>query len=117
VPLWAFYIAGFVYYVLFATVLYWILTRVEDRRGRITTLALTLGVLFLNELWNYGFFGLESTRLGFVGILVFLIPLTALVIALRRYEGFSAGLVAAYCVWVLYDLAWTYQLWRLNDGA
>ncbi len=91
VPLWAFYIAGFVYYVLFATVLYRILTRVEDRRGRITTLALTLGVLFLNELWNYGFFGMESTLLGFVGILVFSIPLTALVIALRRYEGFSAG--------------------------
>lgn len=117
VPLWVFYIVGFLYYVLFATVLYRILTRVEDRRGRVTALALTLSVLFLNELWNYGFFGLESTLLGFAGILVFLIPLTALVVTLRRYEGISAGLIAAYYVWVLYDLAWTYQLWRLNDGA
>ena len=76
--------------------MYRIITCVEDRRGRVTALALTLSVLFLNGLWNYGFFGLESTLLGFAGILVFLIPLTALIAALRRYEGFSAGLVAAY---------------------
>jgi hypothetical protein len=46
----------------------------------------------------------------------FLVPLTALLLALRRYEGFSARLVAAYYVWVLYDLAWAYQLWRLNGA-
>jgi len=32
-------------------------------------------------------------------------------------KGFSAKLAAAYYVWVLYDLAWTYQLWRLNGSA
>ena len=85
--------------------MYRIITCVEDRRGRVIALALTLSVLFLNGLWNYGFFGLESTLLGFAGILVFLIPLTALIVALRRYEGFSAGLVAAYYVWALYELA------------
>jgi hypothetical protein len=52
---------------------------------------------------------------GFLGIVVFLVPLTALLLVLRRYERFSATLVAGYYVWVLYDLAWTYQLWRLND--
>ena len=115
VPLWVFYIVGFVYYVLFATVLYRILVHVNDRRGRVTTLALTIIVLFLNELWNYGFFGLESTLVGFLGIAVFLVPLTALVLALRNYERFSAILVAVYWIWVLYDLAWTFELWRLNN--
>ncbi len=117
VPLWFFYIVGFVYYVLFATVLYRILTHVADHRGRIITLILTISVLFLNELWNYGFFGLESTLVGFLGIVVFLFPLTALVVALYQYERFSAWLVAAYWIWVLYDLAWTYDLWRLNGAA
>ncbi len=115
VPLWAFYIVGAVYYVLFATVLYRILVHVDDRVGRATSLALTTSVLFLNELWNYGFFGLESTLVGFLGIVVFLVPLTALVVTLRKYERFSAGLVAIYWIWVLYDLAWTYALWRLNS--
>ena len=88
VPLWAFYIAGFVYYVLFATVLYRILTRVEDRRVRVTALALALCVLFLNKLWNYGFF-VWVLRSGehapwVRGYPRVLDPLTALVVALRR---------------------------------
>ncbi len=55
IPLWVFYIVGAVYYVLFVIVLYRILAHVDDRRGRATSLALTISVLFLNELWNYGF--------------------------------------------------------------
>jgi len=117
VPLWVFYIVGAVYYVLFATVLYRILVYVEDRGGKAASLVLTICVLFLNELWNYGFFGLQSTLVGFLGIAVFLVPLTALLLALRKHERFSAGLVAAYWVWVLYDLAWTFALWRLNGGG
>jgi hypothetical protein len=40
------------------------------------------------ELWV---FGLESTLLGFLGIAVFLVPLTALLFTLRAYERFSAA--------------------------
>ena len=72
-------------------------------------------MLFLNELWNYVFFGLESTLAGFLGIVMLLVPLTALVVALRKYERFSAGVVVVYWIWVLYDLAWTFALWRLNS--
>ena len=115
IPLWAFGIVGVIYYVLFATVLYRILVHVGDRRGRITSLALTISVMFFNELWNYGFFGLESTLVGFLGIAVFLVPVTALLLTLRAYERFSAGLVAVYWIWLLYDLAWTFALWRLNS--
>ena len=71
---------------------------------------LTIIVLFLNELLNYAFFGLESTLLGFLGIAVFLVPLTALAVALRNYERLSATLVAVYWIWVLYDLAWTFAV-------
>jgi benzodiazapine receptor len=115
IPLWAFGIVGAIYYVLFATVLYRILVHVEDPRGRIASLILIIIVLFLNELWNFGFFGLESKLVGFLGIAVFLVPVTALVVALRNYERFSAALVAVYWIWVLYDLAWTFALWRLNS--
>jgi tryptophan-rich sensory protein len=93
VPLWAFFLVGFLYYVLAAV------------------------VLLLNELWNYGFFGLRSTLAGFLGIAVFLVALTALMAALGRYERFSAWLLVPYYLWVLYDLAWTYALWRLNGSA
>ena len=116
VPLGVFYLVGTLYYALFAVVLYRVLSRVEDPRGRALSLGLTAGVMLLNELWNYAFFGLRSTLAGFLGILVFLAPLTALVAVLLRHERFSAGLLVPYYVWVLYDLAWTYQLWRLNGA-
>jgi benzodiazapine receptor len=105
IPLWSFGIVGAIYYVLFATVLYRILVHVDNYRGRITSLVLTIIVLFLNELRNFGFFGLKSTLVGFLGMAVFLVPLTALLVAIRGYERFSAALVAVYWIWVLYDPA------------
>ena len=114
VTLRVFYLVGSLYYVLVAVVLYRTLARIDDPRGRAISFGLTVGVLLLNELWNYGFFGLRSTLAGFLGIVVFLALLTALIAALLRYERFSAGLLVPYYVWVLYDLAWTYQLRKLN---
>ena len=117
VPLRVFYLVGSLYYVLVAVVIYRVLARIEDPRGRAVSFGLTVSVLLLNELWNYGFFGLRSTLAGFLGILGFLALLTALIAALRRYERFSAVLLVPYYLWVLYDLAWTYGLWRLNGAA
>ncbi len=114
VPLGIFYLVGALYSVLFAVVLYRVLSCVGDPRGMALSLGLALGVMLLNELWNYAFFGLRSTLAGFLGIVVFLALLTALMAALRRYERFSAVLLVPYYLWVLYDLAWTYELWRLN---
>ena len=114
VPLGIFYLLGALYYVLFAVVLYRVLSRVGDARERAISLGLALGVMLLNELWNYAFFGLRSTLAGFLGIAVFLALLTALVAVLLRYERFSAMLLVPYYLWVLYDLAWNYELWRLN---
>jgi benzodiazapine receptor len=105
VPLRVFYLVGALYYVLAAVVLYRALARIDDSRGRAMSFGLTVGALLLNELWNYGFFGLRSTLAGFLGIVVFLALLTALIAALLRYEKFSAGLLVPYYVWVLYDLA------------
>jgi benzodiazapine receptor len=117
VPLWVFYLVGFLYYVLTAVVLYRVLARIEDPRGKTLSFGLMVGLMLLNELWNYAFFGLRSPLAGFLGILAFLAFLTALVVALLRHERFSAGLLVPYYMWVLYDLAWTYQLWRLNGAS
>jgi translocator protein len=114
VPLRIFYLVGALYYVLFAVILYRVLARIEGRRGREISLGLTISVMLCNELWNYAFFGLRSTLAGFLGILVFLALLTALVVVLGRHERSSAVLAVPYYLWVLYDVAWTYELWRLN---
>lgn len=117
VPLWAFYAVGVLYYLAFAVVLYRILVHIEDWRARRICLALVLCVMLSNELWNYFFFGLRSTLAGFLGVALFLVPLSALIFALYKHERLSARLLAPYYLWVLYDLAWTFELWRLNGGA
>lgn len=115
-PTWAFYVVGILYYALFAAVIYRVLVHVRDSRGRTICLSLVFAVMLSNELWNYFFFGLRSTLAGFVGIIVFLVPLTALLLMLFRYERPSAALLVLYYAWVLYDLAWTFGLWRLNPA-
>ena len=99
VPLRGFYLVGVLYYILFAVVLYRVLVHVENRRERMRCLPLVISVMLLNELWNYGFFGLRSTLAGFLGIVVFLVPLTALIVVLFRYERRSWQVLVPYYLW------------------
>lgn len=112
IPLPAFAAVGAIYYVILGIVIY----RACDRHDtRSTRLALT--VLVLNEVWNVAFFRFRSARNGFVGILLFMLPLGALQRAVRE-DLTSAVMLAPYTAWVVgYDLPWTLSLWRLNRLA
>jgi translocator protein len=112
VPMSVFYLVGPIVYVIDAFILYRALTVVQE--GKVLIFVLTLIVMVANELWNYLFFGLRSTFAGFVGIILFLLPLTVLQVVLFRFDLFSAWLLLAYYAWVLYDLVWTFALWKLH---
>ncbi|MBB1244656.1 tryptophan-rich sensory protein [Streptomyces durbertensis] len=108
VPFQAFLVVGLVYYVLMGVVLY----RAFDR-GDVPAIALSFAVLVGNEAWNGLFFGRRSPRAGFLGMLAFTVPVLALLIAVTE-DPLSLALVATYLAWVLYDIAWTHALYRLN---
>jgi len=108
VPYPVFIAVGITYYLLMATVLY----RALDRDDT-PAVAWTIVVVIANEAWNAVFFGLRSTRGGFLGILAFAVPLTALTLAVAA-DHTSLLLVTLYAAWVAYDIAWTYALWRRN---
>jgi tryptophan-rich sensory protein len=114
IPLWAFYIVGVLYYLLFGTVIFRILTQVEPIAIQRRLLSLTISIMLLNELWNFALFGWQSTLAGFLGTVLFVIPLLVLTFQLIRRERLSGILLVIYCGWVLYDLVWTYALWQLN---
>jgi tryptophan-rich sensory protein len=110
-PFGAFLAVGAAYYVLMGTVLHRPLRRADGH-----AVALSLTVLALNEVWNAALFGRRSTRTGFFGTVGFTIPLAGLGVAVRD-DRVSRHLVEAYGAWVVYDLWWTWGLWRLNpDG-
>jgi FtsH-binding integral membrane protein len=60
-------------------------------------------------------FGRRSLRWGFLGAVVFFIPLVALEVAVLE-DAISALALAVYVLWVAYDLIWLYQMWRLNEA-
>jgi len=52
---------------------------------------------------------------GFLGVLAFLAPLLILQMILLLVESISAFLMFTYVLWViLYDIPWSYTLWKLN---
>jgi tryptophan-rich sensory protein len=103
-----FTVVGVAYYAAMAVVL----QRAQRRRdGR--SVALALVVIAGNELWNVAFFRRRSTRAGFAGLSVFVVP----VLALRRSvdaDPTSRRLTDGYLLWLAYDLWWTHRLWQLN---
>ena len=109
IPFPAFVTVGAVYYVLLGVVRYRAVAHEDVVASR-----LALTVLALNEGWNAVFFGRQSTRNGFFGVLAFTVPVIALQKAVAD-DRISKLALAPYTAWVLaYDVPWSYRLWRLN---
>lgn len=111
-PLPAFLVVGALYYGVIGHVL----ARSIDRRDARSTVW-SLVVLVGNEAWNGVFFGRRSAGAGFVGLCAFTVPLLALQRSVAG-DARSRHALAPYTAYVLlYDLPWTYRLWRSNPTS
>ena len=110
-PMPGFIVVAGVYYVLIG----YVLARSLDRGDRRST-GLAMSVLIGNEAWNAAFFGRRSTRDGFFGLLGFLMPLAALHRSVRDDAPSRRALMPYTAFVLLYDLPWSYRLWRLNPN-
>ena len=114
-PLWGFVCVGLFGYLVDSVIAYRLLTVVPEQSARIIALTALIVVMLYNELWNIVLFRWHNTLAGFLGVLVFLIPLAFLQVTLVLVDTVSAWLVLVYLVWVIgYDIPWAYRLWRLN---
>ncbi|HEX6483752.1 MAG TPA: TspO/MBR family protein [Ktedonobacteraceae bacterium] len=114
-PLWGFICVGLFSYIVDSIIAYRLLTVVLEQSARIIALTTLIVVMLYNELWNIVLFRWHNTLAGFLGVLVFLIPLAILQVTLVLMDHVSAWLVLVYLLWVSgYDIPWAYRLWRLN---
>lgn len=112
-PLTGWYIVGGLYYIMTIAILYQLLIAKNGLERKIV-IWLTIAMIAGNELWNYLFFGLESTFAGFIGLIPFTLLVIALFIKLWKFKQKTAWVLFPYVIWLGYDLIWTYQLWILN---
>lgn len=112
-PNWVFGPVWTTLYFLMGISLYIVL----QERGRVQT-GYAIGIfsvqLILNASWSYFFFGLESTFLGFVSILLVLAAVILTVSAFFRVSRRAALLLIPYLCWVSFATLVAYQLWMLN---
>ena len=114
-PLWGFVCVGLYGYLVDSVIAYRLLTVVPGLTGRIVALTALIVVMLYNELWNIVLFRWHNTFAAFLGVLIFLVPLTILQVILVLVDSVSAWLVFVYVIWVIgYDILWAYRLWRLN---
>lgn len=115
VPLWFFIIIGILYYFMGVIILYRQIKNIAESKIRKIALTLTVIMLVGNELWNYLFFGLESTFLGFVGLIPFTLIVGSLAYTLKKIDVFSFRILSLYILWLIYDLIWTFGLYLQNS--
>ena len=109
-PMVAWYLVGIVYYVACFAAIY----RVTRSESRTLALALIAIVMTSNAAWNLIFFRRRNLKAA----VLFYLPYSALVIllicVLWRADAVAAGLFIAYAAYLLYALAWSYRVWKLN---
>ena len=113
-PPFAIWVAiGILYYILFGTILYRLL-RIEDGQSVLVPITLVLLILLFNALWNFLFFRLRSLKASFRANFPYGLTVVALFLCLLRLDPLGALLLVPYLFYLMFALAWTSALLRLN---
>jgi|KBSSwiStaDraftv2_1062776.scaffolds.fasta_scaffold193147_2 tryptophan-rich sensory protein len=110
------YFVGAVYYVLFAIVGY--RQFASGASFSSTTIILLAAMMLINGLSNFIVFKYQSLKWFYLIIYPFAVLLVSLIVLLwQDHDYISVILASLYFVWLLFDLNWAYNLWKLNERS
>lgn len=112
-PAWVFGPVWTTLYLLMA-VAAWLVWRRGGWVARKRPLGLYLLQLVLNAAWTPVFFGMQSTGLALVVILLLLTAIVATLKAFSSVHRTAAGLLVPYLLWVNFATVLNLTLWFLN---
>lgn len=100
-PNWVFPVVWNILFILIAISLYLALGSSDKRmKGKIL---LVFGInFFLNILWSFLFFTLQSPLLGFIDVLLMIASIIWMIIVTRKVNTASAILLVPYLLWVMF---------------
>jgi benzodiazapine receptor len=110
-PVW--FVIGAVFYLICFTVLYRLFS-LPASGLRDAALALLVGMMLMNALWNYVFFRVRDLFLSFVAGLPYGLMAVALFALTLKLDRLAALSLLPYILYLGYAGAWGYGLWRLN---
>jgi len=70
--------------------------------------------LFLNALWSFLFFGLQSPALGFADIIALWISIAATMWLFRRIDRRAFWLLVPYILWVSFAALLNFSVWMVK---
>lgn len=106
------YVIGGLYYIICGVIAY----RQFDRSPDILTLPIILLTLIMiaNGLTNFILFRFRSLNVFYWVLYPFIALFIGLIIVLIKTDKISVGLAGIYLAWLMYDLYYFLNLWRLN---
>jgi tryptophan-rich sensory protein len=110
-PVW--FVIGGVFYLICFTVLYRLFS-LPASGLRDAALALLVGMMLMNALWNYVFFRVRDLFLSFVACLPYGLMAVALLALTLKLDRLATLALLPYILYLGYAGAWGYGLWRLN---
>ena len=112
-PLRTWYFVGAVYYIIFGIIAY----RQFSINLKIFSAPIILLVLvmLINGISNFIIFKYHSIKWFYLIVYPFGLLLLALIITLLPNDKLSAFLASIYFLWLIYDLYYGYNLWKLNS--
>lgn len=101
-PNWVFPVVWNILFLLIAVSLYFAWVKSKNKKGR-KKVAVAFGInLFLNLLWSFLFFFLQSPKLAFFELIFFWISILAMIFVAYKIKKVSAYLLIPYALWVAF---------------
>jgi tryptophan-rich sensory protein len=101
-PVW--FVIGGIFYVVCFTVLYRLFS-LPGSGLRDAALALLVGMMLMNALWNYLFFRVRNLFLSFVACLPYGLVAVALFVLTLRLDGLAALALSPYILYLGYAIS------------
>ena len=113
-PNWLFGPVWLTLYALMGISAYLVYEKRQKNKGANAALVLFAAQLALNVMWSTMFFGLHSTILGLLAIMLLWIAIFVTMAKFYRISKQAAWLLVPYIIWVSFATVLNFTLWQLN---
>lgn len=111
-PNWVFPIAWTILYTMMGVALWFVWK--DDAQNK-TAAYTAFGIqLFLNFIWSFLFFYLQSPLLGFIDIVLLWVAIIATIAAFSKHSKIAAYLLIPYLLWVSYAMSLNWFIFIKN---